>query len=205
MRTFGRIEGLERLERAAQRVAEPERHPATTPTSAVALMVRPAPSSPDRLPVEAWTATARRVDAQQLGDGRAHPLQPGATQPRPGAHDGQVERRGPQPAGASRATTCAQQLPAVDAPGPGSPAGNSRPRSPSRGRGQQPVTHRVERRVAIGVAVEPGRLGDVEAAQPQAVRGCRRGGCRLPQAVADGCATGAVGQRPHQCPGRTAR
>ena len=37
-------------------------------------------------------------------------------------------------------------------------------------RGQQRVADRVERGIAIGVAVEPGRFGDLDAAQAQARR-----------------------------------
>ena len=144
---------------------------ATTPTSAVALMVRPAPSSPDRLPRRRLDRDARRVDAQELReDGRAS-----ARAARHRAGDGRPGWSGPARPGRQAGQPPAARRPGAAARGcrcrgsPRRPAGKRRPRSPSRGRGQQPVADRVERHVAVGVTVQPGRLGDLDAAQAQAV------------------------------------
>ena len=90
----GRVERLEGLERAAERVAEAQRHERTTWTMARAEMERPAPSGPSRLPDEACTATAsvdvpsRPAMASRIASSRV------GAEARPGAPDEQVDPDG---------------------------------------------------------------------------------------------------------------
>ena len=62
---------------------------------------------------------------------------------------------GRQPASARRATTVASSAPLVDAGGRRGPAGNRRPRSPRPAAPEERVGDRMERDVAVGVAVQP--------------------------------------------------
>ena len=111
---------------------------------------------------------------------------------------------GRRPAGTSRATTCRSSsrlsMPRVA----WSPAGNRRPEVTQPGRGEQPVTDRMERRVAIGVTVQPGGLRDVETRQAQAVEAAERMAVGPPR-VSDGrSGVGPWASARHARPGRMA-
>ena len=159
-------------------------------------MVRPAPSSPERLPVEACTATASASMPSSSATDVAHPVEPGAAEARPCARDGQVERAGPQPRAAEPRddlTAAARRLsmPAVS----GSPAGNSRPRSPMPAppRGARRTPHGAPRRRRNGRGAGAPRAcrGPPAAAR----RGCRTDGCRRPARTARRAGYAAAGTR----------
>ena len=135
---------------------------------ASAEITRPAPTSPERLPVEALTFTASVVKAQERRDPLAHGRQR-RTDPRPAGADGQVDGNRPPARAASRPTIpSSSSLLAMPAPGP--LVGRvDRPQVAEAGGAEQRAADRVERRVAVGVAVEARRGRDLDPAEPQPV------------------------------------
>ena len=165
------LERLERLQGAAERVAEREAHPSHHPDE------RGGADGPPRALVARQVAR-RCLDRHGLrsrprSSARmpAHALESRAAEAGPGAGMVRSSDTGRSRPRHARATTSRTQLAAVDAPG-GRVAGREQPPEVAHARrGQQRVADRVERRVAVRVAVEAGRLGDLDAAQPQAVAG----------------------------------
>ena len=189
-----RVEWLERLERATQRVPEAERHAVTTPTRARGT------DGP------AGTLVARQVARGRLDrDGRHRRCPAGrrgwrASAPggrRPDA-DGRPRWSGPPRQVAGRQARVASR-PGAAAPDCRSrgwllpPAGNSRPGRPAAPRTGARRTRRATR-VAIRVTVEAGRLRDVQPASRRP-RGCRTDGCRSPTRSGRLCRR-AAHQRP---------
>jgi len=144
-------------------------HP-TTSTSAVAEMTRPAPSSPDRLPVAAVTATAscrrRAVPPRWPPCGRGARHQAGTIAP-----DAQVHALDTQSRRGETLDHLVHQVTAVDAPGPRVVRREEPPQVTHARRTQERIAQRVEHHVTVGVAVQTGRLRDPQSAQAEAVVG----------------------------------
>ena len=147
-----------------------EAHRVTTPASAVAEIDHgPRPPHPARLPVAALTETGARRQVREPRDDRAHPVEPRAPEPGTRRGDGEVDRGRREPGPASRSTTLRSSsrlsMPRVA----GSPAGKARPKVAHARRREQRVADGVERRVPIGVAPQPGRVRQLDAAEAQPV------------------------------------
>ncbi len=136
--------------------------------------------SPARLPVDALTLTAAASTPEQRRDRRAHRVET-AAEPRPGADDRQVDRAGRQPAARERARRPPRSSSALAMPRACRVIGREQPAEVAQaGRAEQRVGDRVERDVAVGVAVQPRRAVDLDAAEARAARRARTGGCRRP-------------------------
>ena len=177
-----RVERLERLERAAQRVPEAQRHRGHhADERAWRRWSGRHPRRPTGCPVDACTATALGVDAQQLGEGVAHRVEPGAAEARPGARMVRSSDAGRKPAAREPRDDLAQQLAAVD-------AARRRRRQPGTGGRGRPCRAAASSASQMAwSAASPsewpcrrGASGMSMPRQAQAVAGCRRGGCRCP-------------------------
>ena len=177
--------GSQRHERprlAGQRVVQAERHRAgLRPTRRRSAEIdRPAPSAPSRLPVEALTLTAARSSPSKPGDGR------------------RASRRG-APASRGRAATIVRSTEAAASRPPrraagrpraarrwrcraasARPAGKRRPRSPSPAAPSSASRDRVERDIAVRMAVRGAAHRRSRPRQAPAARRARTDGCRGP-------------------------
>ena len=121
------------------------------------------PSSPERLPVDAWTATSSGLEAQRRPR-RWRASRPGDRPPSRGRAPTMVRSsardRDRQPASA-RVTTARSSSPAVDAPVAGSPGRErARPRSPSRAAARSAVARAWSTTSPSEWPCSRGRFGD---------------------------------------------
>ena len=91
-----------------------------------------------------------------------------AAEPRPGADDRQVDAApGASRPPATAPTTSREEL-ALSMPAGVARVGREQPAEVAQPGGpEQRVAHRVEHDVAVGMAVQPRRAGDLDAAEPQ--------------------------------------
>ena len=132
---------------------------------------RPAPSAPSRLPVDAFTLTASgRAAVTQRSPPRiasrcaaeSRPCAPRSSgRPRPGASRRRADGRRPS----------ASSAPAIDASRRLRPGREQAPEIAERGRAEQRIGDRMERDVAVGMAVEARRPGDLDTAESQRFAG----------------------------------
>ena len=191
------VAGLERLERpglAGHRVLESDRHP-TGPTTATAWAetVRPAPSSPPRLPVEAFTLTeaastrssaaiaARIASRWPASRGRAPMIVTS-------------RRRGSRPASRESGDDGRDELAAGD-PARRRRTGREQPPQIAHPcRAEQRIGDGMERDVAVGVAMQARRPVDRDAAEHERpARPERMAVGPVADAIAAGSRRGAAG------------
>ena len=145
---------------------------------ASAEIARPAPSAPSRLPVDALTLTALAVQSEQAARSRRASRRGASPSRGRAAMIVTSTEAGRQPARRAGRATVAQQLAAGD-PARRPVVGREEPAEVAQGRRpEQRVGDRVERDVAVRVAVQPRRAGDLDAAEHQRRRRARTGGCR---------------------------
>ena len=158
---------------------------------------RPAPSAPSRLP-------RRRLDV----DGRRCPGRAASRSPRASRRDGRRAAAGPRRSSGRRRPGASRRRRAAGddlgeelarwrcRPASGASAGKSRPRSPSPAAPSSASATRVQRDVAVGVAVQARRAGDLDPAERERHRPARTGGCRGRSRCASSAGACRAARRP---------
>ena len=164
-----RLERLERLQAATEGVAEAQAHRDARVTRQVALMARPAPSSPDRLPVMALTET--RLGGAPVSAAMAAAMASSRRPPRCGRAPRMVASRlsTARPAAARRAMTSVTSARLSTPRVAGCPGREEPAQVTLSGCRQQPVAQRVEEDVAIRVTVQPRSAVDEQPPEAQAI------------------------------------